>query len=215
MTAIKCQAEMSAYATEVIETFRRHHHVRCLVAVFGSASQTLESLENPADLIQAIATHLSAPGYGIVNGGYMGSMSGMAALVTGLGGHALGITARNLDDGSAPQAFTAIHAANDHWERLAILVNSADAYVILPGGIGTLVEFSAVIWAIDRRFIASRPLVFIGEFWRRQLDVLRENPISLTSSATLSNALVVDTVDEFRDALTRCLPQVHDDINAT
>lgn len=202
MTAFLRDVEMSTSAKDAVDTFRKNNNIRCLVAVFGSASQRLESLDVHSEITAEIATHLAAPGYGIVNGGYMGSMSGMASLVTRQGGCALGITASNLFDRSAPQAFTEIHAAQTHWERLALLVDCADAYVVLPGGIGTLVEFSAVFWAIDRGFIASRPLIFVGEFWRRQLQLLSENAIGLTASSTMSNAVFVDTADELRDALS-------------
>jgi predicted Rossmann-fold nucleotide-binding protein len=52
-------------------------------------------------------------------------------------------------------------------ERLATLVDVGQAYVVLPGGTGTLLEL-ATVWELkNKKFLdPHQAIVLLGEFWK-------------------------------------------------
>jgi predicted Rossmann-fold nucleotide-binding protein len=54
------------------------------------------------------------------------------------------------------------------------LVEIADAYVILKGGTGTLLEFAAVWEFMNKRVIDGKPILVIGNFWPPVVNTLKE-----------------------------------------
>ena len=65
-------------------------------------------------------------------------------------------------------------------ERLATLVRIAQAYVVLPGGTGTLLEL-ATVWELkNKKFIdREKAIVLLGAFWNPLVDLMAtEDPRS-------------------------------------
>jgi predicted Rossmann-fold nucleotide-binding protein len=91
---------------------------------------------------------------------------------------------------------------SDLFPRLQRLT-SADAFVILRGGIGTLTEATLVWSLLQTGQISTRPFIFVGAGWQRLFDALRAETFMRKRDFAL--ATVVDTVDEavnlLRDAL--------------
>ena len=54
------------------------------------------------------------------------------------------------------------------------LVELGDAYVVLKGGTGTLLELAAVWEFINKGLLAAKPIVMIGDFWKNVVETLRE-----------------------------------------
>jgi predicted Rossmann-fold nucleotide-binding protein len=54
------------------------------------------------------------------------------------------------------------------------LVDLGDAYIVLKGGTGTLLEFAAVWEFINKRLLREKPIVLIGDFWNGVVETLRE-----------------------------------------
>ena len=54
------------------------------------------------------------------------------------------------------------------------LIAQGDAYIILPGGTGTLLELSAVWELMSKGFVERRPLVLLGGFWEGVVGAMRE-----------------------------------------
>jgi uncharacterized protein (TIGR00730 family) len=59
--------------------------------------------------------------------------------------------------------------------RLHQFVLMSDAYVVAPGGIGTLLELSMVWQLLQVRHVYDTPLVLVGPMWRSLLDWGREH----------------------------------------
>ncbi|MBC8142651.1 MAG: TIGR00730 family Rossman fold protein [Armatimonadetes bacterium] len=118
------------------------------VAVFcGSAMGN-----DPAhrDAAEAFAALLAANGIGIVYGGAAsGLMGAVADTALSAGGEVIGVlpysmAAREI----AHRDLTALHLVETLHERKAKMAELADAFVALPGGIGTLEEiFEVLSWA--------------------------------------------------------------------
>jgi predicted Rossmann-fold nucleotide-binding protein len=54
------------------------------------------------------------------------------------------------------------------------LVRLGDGYVACKGGTGTLVELAVVWEMLNKKAMAARPFVVLGDFWQPILDRVRE-----------------------------------------
>ena len=146
-----------------------------LIAVFGSGDAP------PADLDRArrLGRALAEAGYGIINGGYGGTMDASAAGAREAGGVTIGVTCRAFTFRSGPNPhLQEVIEAPDLTTRIEILLTRASGYVVLPGGNGTLAELS-LAWEHIRKGLLpgrGRPLVAWEHPWRRIIEVLAEGP---------------------------------------
>ncbi len=85
----------------------------------------------------------------VYGGGRLGLMGALAGAVLGEGGRATGVIPRFMHEKDlARPDLTEIVVVESMHERKALMARLADAFIALPGGIGTLEEFfEAVTWA--------------------------------------------------------------------
>ena len=117
---------------------------------------------------------MAKAGVGLVFGGAgVGLMEAIASSVLANGGRAIGIIPNFLigSEGLFPDLQESVIVADMH-ERKRLMFERADAFVALPGGIGTLEELAEQLsWVqIDRH---TKPVVIadIGGFWKPLLDL--------------------------------------------
>ena len=118
---------------------------------------------------------MAAAGVGLVYGGASCGLMGAAARAAlGAGGRVVGIIPDFFDDREiAAQGLTELVVTRDMHERKMLMFERADAFVALPGGVGTLEELAEQLtWIQLGRH--DKPLVIadIGGFWRPLLDLL-------------------------------------------
>lgn len=168
------------------------------VTVFGSAQPRLGSAayEQARDL----GRRLAQAGFIVVNGGYTGTMEGVSRGATEAGGAAHGVTCAVFDDrrpGGNPYLSTAAHTP-DLFSRLRTLIDLGDAYLVLDGGVGTLLELF-LVWNLRALHINDKPCILIGAHWRQVLDdLLRHTQLGPQHTAMLA---VVDTNEQAIDLL--------------
>lgn len=146
------------------------------IGVFG-ASDTQQGSELWRDA-RDLGGLIARSGYGLVSGGYGGTMEAVSqgAREAG-GGDIVGVTAPKVFPGrKGPNPFiTREIAADSLFERMAILTEMSDAFIVLPGAIGTLAELT-IAWNLS--YVAplsgrrAKPVVAVGERWRRIVAVL-------------------------------------------
>lgn len=68
-------------------------------------------------------------------------------------------------------------------ERVQKLISLGDAYVVLRGGTGTLLELAAVWEFINKNMIPAKPVVALGSFWSDVVSTLREQLLAEGSAA--------------------------------
>ncbi|MEH3085414.1 MAG: TIGR00730 family Rossman fold protein [Xylophilus ampelinus] len=93
---------------------------------------------------------LADQGIGLVYGGAsVGLMGAVADAARGRGGEVIGVIPRALADRElAHPSLTELHVVGSMHERKAMMAELSDAFVALPGGIGTLEElFEVWTWA--------------------------------------------------------------------
>ncbi|MBX6384878.1 MAG: TIGR00730 family Rossman fold protein [Microbispora sp.] len=130
------------------------------VCVYCSSSQKID--RKYLDLAREVGTELARRGHGLVSGGAIVSCMGeVARAVRAGGGHTVGVI---------PQALVDIEIADtdsdelivtaDMRERKGIMDARSDAFLVLPGGIGTLEELFE-IWTSRVLGMHERPLVVL------------------------------------------------------
>ena len=85
----------------------------------------------------------AANGYELVSGGYQGAMEAASRGAHEAGGRVVGITTRIFADREPSSVLDEIREEADYPARLAALLRAGDAFVALPGGLGTASEWMA------------------------------------------------------------------------
>jgi uncharacterized protein (TIGR00730 family) len=116
-------------------------------------------LEATKDLGRTLAEHGLTVVYG---GAHVGLMGALADTALAAGGRVIGIIPQQLVDREiAHTGLTELHTVNSMHERKALMAQLSDAFVALPGGIGTLEELIEIYtWAQLR--LHSKPLGVIN-----------------------------------------------------
>ena len=116
---------------------------------------------------------LSQAGFTIANGGYGGTMLAAAKGAAEAGGKIIGVTCSAFKDGKANEFISREIVTCSLDERLDTLLKLGQAYVVLPGGTGTLLELANVWELKNKGFLeADKPIILVGGFWRPLLDLI-------------------------------------------
>jgi uncharacterized protein (TIGR00730 family) len=114
------------------------------------------------DLATRVGTAIAARGHDLVSGGGRVSMMGAVAMaVRAGGGHTLGVIPQALLDREvADQDADELVITADMRERKGRMDAAADAFLTLPGGLGTLEELSEV-WVAATLGMHAKPVVVL------------------------------------------------------
>jgi uncharacterized protein (TIGR00730 family) len=129
------------------------------------------SAGRPVDVaaITALGRELAARGLTLVYGGaHVGLMGTLADAVLAAGGRAIGVIPRALVEAeSAHTGLTELHVVETMHQRKAMMFELADAFVVAPGGFGTLEEAFEQLTGIQIGY-HRKPIIFldIEGFWR-------------------------------------------------
>src|SRR5215469_10329111 len=140
-------------------------NIRRLCVYCGSAGGFDEKYRKAAI---ELGTRLAAAGIGLVyGGGRVGLMGLLADAVLAGGGEVIGIIPARLRDAElAHLGATELVVVDSMHERKRVMAERADAFAILPGGIGTLDEtFEILSW--KQLELHEKPIfvVDIGGYW--------------------------------------------------
>jgi uncharacterized protein (TIGR00730 family) len=117
---------------------------------------------------RAVGTHLAERGIGVVYGGSrVGLMGAVADAALDAGGEVIGVIPQSLVDRElAHTGLTALRTVGTLHERKAVMAELSDAFIALPGGLGTLEELAEVTsWA--QLGLHGKPigLLDVGDYW--------------------------------------------------
>jgi uncharacterized protein (TIGR00730 family) len=128
-----------------------------------------------ADAAASLGRALAARGCELVYGGaHVGLMGMVADAVLGAGGRVTGvIPASMVDRELAHRGISDLRIVGSMHERKALMASLADAFLILPGGMGTLDEMCEILtWAQLGLHAKPVGLLDVGEYWRGFLAFL-------------------------------------------
>lgn len=144
------------------------------IAVFGS-SQPQPGSPLYTEAIE-VGRQLAMAGFTVMTGGYDGTMAATSQGAHEVGGHVIGVTL-NIFDPRPPNRWVKEEAKYPSFsERLRHLTEMADGFIVLRGGIGTLTELFFT-WGLMQTGATrpSKPIVVLGQPWRRLFAMLRED----------------------------------------
>lgn len=161
-----------------------------------------------ADLAKDLGEAIGARGWRLVyGGGHVGLMGIVAQATLSAGGEVHGIITEHLIDREvAMPGLQKLDVVTTMFERKRLLIDGSDAYVILPGGFGTVDELLDVL-TLKQLDEHRKPIVLLdrtGRFWaawHHLADHLIEEGFADRSAADL--AVSVSNVDAALDLVAQ------------
>ncbi len=175
---------MFKVVAELVEGFERLNKIGPCISIFGSART---KANHPYyQLAVDIAKRLTDEGYGIITGGGPGIMEAANKGASEEGGVSVGINIDLPAEQGYNQFIDPDKLLNHRYffVRKVMFVKYAQAFVVLPGGFGTMDELFEVLTLIQTHKITRVPVVLLGtkfwsglEAWIREVMLEKENNI--------------------------------------
>jgi uncharacterized protein (TIGR00730 family) len=175
---------------------------RYRVTIFGSARAQLGTYVY--DEVKRIATALVAMGCDIITGGGPGLMQaaneGAAAANAPERNRSVGI---RVDLPFEQEVNPFVEQAFEHktfFTRLHHFVLTSDAFIVAPGGIGTVLELTMIWQLLQVKHVHDTPLILVGKMWAELVVWAKTNllmpQLALASAEDLAIPRCVNTADE-------------------
>lgn len=157
---------------EFVDAIEELSHVKHAVSIFGSARDTADSEGYRS--AECLARLLAENGFGVITGGGPGIMEAANKGASEGGGTSVGMNI-HLPFEQSPNPYANIRIDYKYFFiRKVMFVKYAVAYVILPGGFGTMDELFEALTLIQTRRIRSFPVILMGsEYWGGLIDWLK------------------------------------------
>jgi len=157
---------------EFVKGFDKLSGIEPAVTIYGSAR--LKTDRELYALTEETAYLLGQAGFSIVTGGGPGVMEAANKGAQRAGVESVGLNIF-LPEEQAANIYASKSITFDHFfTRKVMLVKYATAFVIMPGGLGTLDELTEVLTLMQTFKIKPFPVILFGsEFWKGFLDWLR------------------------------------------
>lgn len=123
-----------------------------------------------------LGTMMAKNGIRLVFGaGHVGMMGTVADSILAAGGEAIGIIPEFLRDREqAHQGLTELHVVESMHIRKQMMFDRSDAFIILPGGLGTIEEmFEMITWRQLGRHDKPIVLISTNDYWKPFEDMVR------------------------------------------
>jgi len=182
---------------ELEHGFEALAHVGPAVSVFGSARTPPE---HPSyEQARALGRHLGRAGFGVITGGGPGIME-----AANRGAHEVGASSIGLDidlpleQGANPYVDVALEF-HYFFTRKVMFVRYASAFVVFPGGFGTMDELFEALTLIQTEKIHGFPVVLVGTaYWSGLVDWLRSTVLAEGNidGSDVDGLLVCDDLDQ-------------------
>ncbi len=189
---------------EFVEGFDRLSGIEPAVTIYGSAR--LRANDKLYVQTEEIAHRLGDIGFSIITGGGPGVMeaANKGALKAGVKSVGLNVV---LPEEQTCNSYTTKSITFSHFfVRKVMLVKYAAAFVIIPGGLGTLDELTEVLTLMQTHKIKPFPIVlFNSEYWEGFLAWLKDIALAkeFISEDDLNLLRVCDNPDEVIESVQR------------
>lgn len=172
------------YFLEFLKGFESLHVTGPAVTVFGSAR--FDESNRYYQLARETGRRLAQAGYAVITGGGPGIMEAANRGAKEAGGLSIGCNI-TLAKEQLPNRYLDDFVQFDHFfVRKVMLVKYSTAFVVLPGGFGTLDEVFETLTLIQTHTIEEFPVILMGgDYWRRMREFVEE---SLLGNRTIEPA---------------------------
>lgn len=161
------------------------------ITVFGSSQP--KPGEDQYKTAYELGVMLGKKGFNVCTGGFYGIMEAVSKGAVESGVEAIGITidAWGLNSN---KYLTKEIKCKTLFERVTKLTEMGDAFVILQGGTGTLLELAAVWELSNKKFIDHKPIACHSVMWKQIIGIMNEQMKKEGRSTDLVKAF--DTVED-------------------
>ncbi|HPH96651.1 MAG TPA: LOG family protein [Anaerolineaceae bacterium] len=118
---------------------------------------------------------LALQGHTVLTGGYIGTMEAVSRGAAEAGGHVIGVTCTPIE---LWRKVSANAWVKEEWrcqtltQRLDRLIEGSQAWIALPGGVGTLAEISLAWNQMIIQALPVRPLILVGTGWQSVIELM-------------------------------------------
>ena len=187
---------------EFVEGIDTLHHIGPAVTIFGSARTAPESFYYKK--AEEIAALFVKAGFGVITGGGGGIMEAANKGAHSVGGTSVGLNI-NLPFEQKLNPYTTIEMEfNYFFIRKVMFIKYAQAYVIIPGGFGTLDELFEAVTLIQTNRIKPLPVILVGsEYWEGLVDWIKARLLNngMISPGNLEIFKIMDDPEEIVKAV--------------
>ena len=189
---------------EFVEATERLAAIRPAVSIFGSART--EPGTPYYDLTEQIARRLSDSGFSVISGGGPGIMEAANKGAFHGKSPSVGLNIQ-LPHEQHSNAYQDISQTFRHFfARKYMFVKFASAYVVMPGGFGTLDELMEALTLVQTGKSRKIPIILVHEpFWRGLVDWFRDTLVreQMISPEDMNLIQVIDRPEDVVDAIFR------------
>jgi len=190
---------------EFIRGFRALHFVGPCVSVFGSAR--FQESHPYYQLGRDVGSLIARMGFTVMTGGGPGIMEAANRGAREAGGPSIGCNII-LPKEQVPNPYLDRSITFHYFfVRKVMLMKYSQAFVILPGGFGTMDEAFEAATLIQTRKIFDFPLVFMGtDYWGPLFDFLRDEmgAAKTIDSQDVDRLIFTDSLDDLQECLMQC-----------
>ncbi len=182
---------------EFIRGFRQLHFLPPCVTVFGSAR--FDENHRHYQLARAVGAELARSGLTVMTGGGPGIMEAANRGAHEAGGLSIGCNIRLPHEQEPNPYVDRFIEFRYFFVRKVMLVKYSYAFVVCPGGFGTLDELFEAATLIQTRKIANFPLVLMGvDYWQPLMEFVRGTMLAQGTihQEDVDRILVTDDVEQ-------------------
>jgi uncharacterized protein (TIGR00730 family) len=183
--------------SEFVEGFGLLAELPAAVSVFGSARTPVDHPEYATS--RALGGALARAGFAVITGGGPGTMEAVNRGCSEAGGISVGLGIELPFEQSLNEWVDLGLNFRYFFARKTMFVKYAQAFVIMPGGFGTLDEMFEALTLVQTQKVTRFPVILFGtQYWRGLFDWIRSSvlPNGKITEADLGLIRLTDDVDE-------------------
>jgi uncharacterized protein (TIGR00730 family) len=179
------------------------------VCVFGSYKDLKpETKEETTRLGQKLAEK----GATVVSGGFGGVMEDISRGAKSAGGKTIGVT-YYLHGKAAykkPNDFIDEEIVADSLSgRIDLMIRQADAFLVFPGGTGTMLELATVLEYTNKGLMEPKPIVLFSQFWMPLVNCLKSEPVYSKKLKSEGKIICCAELVSFAETADECIKQLN------
>jgi uncharacterized protein (TIGR00730 family) len=195
---------------EFVEGFGLLAELGMAVSVFGSA-RTLPGTAQ-YELAEEIAAALSGAGYAIITGGGPGIMEAANKGAAEAGGVSVGLGIELPMESGLNEYVNIGLEFRYFFVRKTVFIKYSQAFVVLPGGFGTLDELFEALTLVATGKITKFPIVLVGsDYWSGMLSWLKET--MLGQGNIRADELALIRIADDAEEVVEIIKEAHTDLS--
>ncbi|MBI4981884.1 MAG: TIGR00730 family Rossman fold protein [Candidatus Omnitrophica bacterium] len=181
--------------SEFVDGFEVLSNVGRAVSIFGSSRTPVGT--KYYKLAEETAYLIAKAGYAVITGSGPGIMEAANKGARRAKGQSIGLNIQIPLEQKPNQYVDTLVDFHYFFVRKVMFVKYAKAFVIMPGGYGTLDEFFEAINLIQTLRIPRFPVVLFGrEYWQKMLDWLKETVLDKNANISKKDLEIFKVVDK-------------------